>query len=133
MFTNSTWLDKSALSPIGQGALDILLKEHEIKDCMIVPIKRPDNQQLSLVVALLNKQDTTTLFDSNDHKAILQCFQYDCNYRIALISFINNHLLLVLLLQASFRDIGNCRGTRGGKTAAQTMPIAARYSEKSLF
>ena len=77
LFTNNrdiTWLDRSALSPTDQEALDGLLGDLEIKDCMILPIRRPDNQQLSLVVTLINKQDDIP-FDSNDHKAVIQCFQ----------------------------------------------------------
>ena len=78
MFTISdedgaAWMDKGGLDPSSQSSLEGLL-EREVSDCMLVPIKRPDNHQLFLVVALVDKQEGLA-FGSLDLQAVHQCFQ----------------------------------------------------------
>lgn len=66
-------MDEKALNQGAQTDLVSLLKQ-EVTNCMIVPITRPDNGQLFLVVTLINKQEGI-IFDVVDLQAVKQCFQ----------------------------------------------------------
>lgn len=68
------WLDKKSLSLHAQHALDELLGQN-FKDYMIVPVPRPNNQQLFLVAVLTGKQEGLA-FDSQDLQSVQQCFKY---------------------------------------------------------
>lgn len=67
-----TWLGKSGLSPGNLEALVFLLGG-DFSDCMLVPVRRPDNHQLAVVVGLFDKQGAP--FSQLDLQAINQCFQ----------------------------------------------------------
>lgn len=76
MFTSSDgagWMDMGGLDPNSQKSLQVLL-DQDVSECMLVPIKRPDNHQLVLVVALVDKQEGLT-FGSLDLQAVHQCFE----------------------------------------------------------
>lgn len=68
------WIEKDGLDPNSQRSLEGLL-DQALSDCMLVPIKRPDNHQFFLVVALVNKQEGHDAFGSPDLQAVHQCFQ----------------------------------------------------------
>ncbi|XP_046438368.1 cGMP-dependent 3',5'-cyclic phosphodiesterase-like [Daphnia pulex] len=68
------WMEKGGLDPSSQGSLEGLL-DQAVSDCMLVPIKRPDNHHFFLVVALVNKQEEHDAFGSLDLQAVHQCFQ----------------------------------------------------------
>ena len=68
-------VDLEALSPGAQSSLSNLLDQRIITNCMLVPIMRPGNhQQLSLVVALVDKQEGLA-FNSFDLQTVHQCFE----------------------------------------------------------
>lgn len=67
-------MDMGGLDPSSQGSLEGLL-DQAVSDCMLVPIKRPDNHHFFLVVALVNKQEENDAFGSLDLQAVHQCFQ----------------------------------------------------------
>lgn len=71
---DTVWIDKGGLDPNSQRSLEGLL-DQALSDCMLVPIKRPDNHQFFLVVALVNKQEGHDAFGSLDLQAVHQCFQ----------------------------------------------------------
>lgn len=76
MFTRADgagWIDLCGLDPNSQKSLHVLL-DRDVSECMLVPIKRPDNHQLFLVVALVDKQEGLT-FGSLDLQAVHQCFE----------------------------------------------------------
>lgn len=69
----ASWMDKGGLDPNSQKSLEDLL-QRDISECMLVPIKRPDNHQLFLVVVLVDKEKGLT-FGSLDLQVVHQCFQ----------------------------------------------------------
>ena len=71
---DTQWMDMGGLDPSSQGSLEGLL-DQAVSDCMLVPIKRPDNHHFFLVVALVNKQEEHDAFGSLDLQAVHQCFQ----------------------------------------------------------
>ena len=76
MFTNmkeSTPMSKDAINLSAQMEL-VRLLEQEITNCLFIPIIKPDNEKLFLVVALINKEEGLS-FDLVDIQAVQLCFQ----------------------------------------------------------
>lgn len=75
--SQDAYFDKESLSQLSPSTFDTLkhVLSEEFENCMLIPITRPDNHQLSLVVALIDKQDEGIAFDSFDLQAVHQCFQ----------------------------------------------------------